>query len=52
MQNNVFPACAGMSPARRERRAGYLGFPRMRGDEPGMRLAESIERPFSPHARG
>ena len=48
----VFPACAGMSRVTPRTLFSAAGFPRMRGDEPGLaRLIVSLPV-FSPHARG
>ena len=48
----VFPACAGMSPERREEVRQVEGFPRMRGDEPWSEGLNGRDVVFSPHARG
>ena len=48
----VFPACAGMFLAKKLRRAGIQGFPRVRGDVPAVVQTGTWPAPFSPRARG
>ena len=48
----VFPACAGMSPIMGVKLDLKPSFPRMRGDEPPRYVMVTVNREFSPHARG
>ena len=48
----VFPACAGMIPARYKVIQKLLGVPRMRGDDPVSRASMICGKACSPHARG
>ena len=48
----VFPAHAGMSPRLVWICPPRCGFPRSRGDEPGILEAEAQLRQFSPLTRG
>ena len=52
MEARVFPARAGMSPARIRSALDSEGFPRTRGDEPTPLMFSPHTRGFSPHARG
>ena len=48
----VFPACAGMFPARFTGGESVKRFPRVRGDVPTFSLSVLLPRRFSPRARG
>ena len=48
----VFPACAGVILSTSPNVSYFLGFPRMRGGDPGARHEAEKEKRFSPHARG
>ena len=48
----VFPAYAGMFPGGILENASSHGFPRIRGDVPGILSGVIIPPPFSPHTRG
>ena len=48
----VFPAYAGMSPARHKFGGDVPGFPRLRGDEPVVRAEGDPQGVFSPPTRG
>ena len=50
--HTVFPAHAGMSPARKPTRSCFFSFPRTRGDEPPASIDFGPEAEFSPHTRG
>ena len=49
---HVFPAYAGMFRCLFEALGGLTSFPRIRGDVPQMKVAESPLLTFSPHTRG
>ena len=49
---SVFPAYAGMSPEPRNFPVFECGFPRLRGDEPGLHGFISEVMEFSPPTRG
>ena len=48
----VFPAYAGMSPARHKFGGDVPGFPRLRGDEPVVRAEGDPQGVFAPPTRG
>ena len=48
----MFPACAGMNRRKYEQDIAAQDVPRVRGDEPQLRLNEAIDRLCSPRARG
>ena len=48
----VSPARAGMDLVREDRETLIAGFPRTRGDGPGLGGSRPLPRPFPPHARG
>ena len=48
----VFPACAGVIPGIKKIDGLAIGFPRMRGGDPGRTDARISASGFSPHARG
>ena len=52
MRTAVFPAYAGMSPARERSAARTRCFPRLRGDEPMLLGAIEDAALFSPPTRG
>ena len=52
MISRVFPAHAGMSPHLTSEDVHYTGFPRTRGDEPGLWNGVKSVATFSPHTRG
>ena len=49
---DVFPAYAGMSLVVIGRPSSKTGFPRLRGDEPILRVLEGKAEMFSPPTRG
>ena len=49
---SVFPACAGMFRTGLVVNPSCMGFPRVRGDVPNIRLARALVVRFSPRARG
>ena len=50
--DGVFPACAGMFLMSSADLGAGVGFPRMRGDVPGLQSKTCSRKQFSPHARG
>jgi len=48
----VYPACAGIDPARPRSRCCWRGLPRMRGDRPPPDAFPVVVSRFTPHARG
>ena len=52
VKTDVYPACAGIDPARGMASQERACLPRMRGDRPFVLLQTTRRHLFTPHARG